>query len=34
MTNEQYIDIAIDISIKSKYPYGAICSKSRRDFEE
>lgn len=24
MTDEQYIDIAIEISKKSKYPYGAI----------
>ena len=27
MTDEQYIDIAIDISKKSKYPYGAIVVK-------
>ena len=27
MTDEQYIDIAIDISKKAKYPYGAIVVK-------
>lgn len=28
MTDEQYIDIAIDISSKAKYPYGAIVVKN------
>ena len=27
MTDEQYIDIAIEISKKAKYPYGAIVVK-------
>ena len=30
MTDEQYIDIAIDISKKAKYPYGAIIVKDNK----